>query len=79
MKVNRYSLPTGSMLTFGACYGSHSSFAILDNAGHYLCFPQRVGGTGSQQKWLHTHKGEDIDTACAEAKAAAQAYGSTSE
>ncbi len=79
IKVNRYSLPAGSTLTFGACYGSYGSFAILDNAGNYLCFPQRVSSTDSQQKWLHTRKGDDIDTTCAEAKDSAKAYGSISE
>jgi hypothetical protein len=79
VKVNRFSLPLGTQLTYGACFGSWSAYALLDHTGRYLCLPQRAGGSGSEKRLLHTHQGPDVDSACAEATAAAQAFGRVSE
>lgn len=79
MKVNRHSLPAGTQLTYGACFGSWSSYALLDHTGRYLCLPQRNGGSGAEKKLLHTHKGPDVDSACAAVTATAQAFGRVSE
>ena len=34
---NRYSLPVGSNISFGACFGSFGDFQRVGSAGHYAC------------------------------------------
>lgn len=79
VKVNRYTLPAGSQLTYGACFGSWFSFALLDHTGRYLCLPQRNGGSGAEKRVLHTHKGPDVDSTCAAVTTTARSYGRVSE
>lgn len=79
VKVNRSSLPAGAELTYGACFGSWYSFAPLDHTGRYLCLPERKGGSGAEKKVLHTSKGSDVDSTCAEVTATAKSYGRVSE
>ncbi|MEY3253121.1 MAG: hypothetical protein RL227_2094 [Pseudomonadota bacterium] len=79
VKVNRYMLPAGAQLTYGACFGSWYSFAVLDHTGRYLCLPQRNGGSGAEKKVVHTHKGPDVDSTCAAVTATAKTYGRVSE
>ena len=79
VKVNRYSLPAGAELTYGACFGSWYSFALLDHTGRYLCLPSAMVARGLRRRYLHTSKGPDVNSTCAEVTATAKSYGRISE
>lgn len=79
IKSNRYSLPPNTEITYGACFGSYGSFTLLDGEGRYFCNPMRLPASGSERRLVHTHVGDSVDEACAEALSAARAYGRASE
>lgn len=64
---NRYSLPLGSTISFGACIGGFGDFQRVGSAGHYACNIYR-----HQEKnlmWRSTAAAPTEEKACAKARA----------
>ncbi len=68
---NRYSLPKGSTISFGACFGSFRDFQRVGSAGHYACSLD----TRSDEKamWRSSATAPSEQQACAKARSVAGA------
>lgn len=79
VKTNRYSLPIGADVTYGACFGSYGSFALLDNTGAYYCYPETVRTAGKDKTVMVQMAGQDQDKVCAALTDSASSFGRPGE
>jgi hypothetical protein len=79
VKTNQFSLPLGVEVTYGACFGSHYSYSLLDNTGAYYCHPERVGPASKNQTVMISMSGQNQDELCADITESARTYGTPGE
>lgn len=79
VKSNRYALPLGAKIHFGACFGSYFSFELLNGEGAYFCKPEREASEAAKPRMIHTVGRALEEEACEAASKSAAPYGHPSE
>lgn len=78
VKTNRFSLPLGSTIHYGACFGRYYSFELIDGEGTYLCKPEQVKSEARKSRLVHTVGRSLEEEACKAALLSALPFGNPS-